>query len=202
VTRCVILMSYSKELKSLGLSEDLGPRLDAFTKLFARWNQSINLSAARTPDDLGEHVLDSLQIIPVIPEGSRIIDVGSGGGFPSVVVAIGRPDVNVVALEPVHKKHAFLRTAARALELVNFSAFARRVEDHGEHDFDVAMSRATFDLREWIERGLELVRVGGLVFGFEAVRRDDLPVHARRREYLLAGKQRAIVSVERLPALS
>jgi 16S rRNA (guanine527-N7)-methyltransferase len=188
---------YVKHLELLGLSRDLDGQLEAFQRLFARWNASINLSAARTDEEISEHVLDSLHVITHVPQNARVIDVGSGGGFPSVVLAICRSDVEVTALEPTHKKHAFLRTAARELKLSGFEAFARRFEDHAIHDYDVAMSRATLDLREWIEAGLSLVKVGGVVLGFEAIERTDLPEATKRYSYELAGKQRAIVSVER-----
>lgn len=186
-----------KILRHLGLSFDPSNQLTAFRCLFARWNQSINLSAARTDDEVDEHVDDSLHVVGhVVPE-ARVLDVGAGGGFPAVIVAICRPDAFIVALEPVHKKHAFLRTAARELRLPNLEAYAHRVEDHPDCDYDVAMSRATFDLREWLEQGLTLVRVGGLSIGFEGIERTDLPSSVKRYPYELAGKQRALVTVER-----
>src|SRR6478752_9691068 len=79
---------YVKPLQALGLSSDLASRLEAFQRLFARWNESINLSAARTSDELAEHIIDSLQVIARVPSNARVIDVGAGGGFPSVVLAI------------------------------------------------------------------------------------------------------------------
>lgn len=172
-------------------------KLTAFSVLFAKWNASINLSAARTAADIEEHVADSLHAIPYLRGRERVVDVGSGGGFPVVIAAICLPAQQFTALEPVHKKHAFLRTAARELGLVNLEAFARRVEDHDVHDYDAASSRATFDLREWIETGLTLVRPGGIVLGFEAVPRDDLPQPFERHPYQLDGKQRAIIVAAR-----
>jgi 16S rRNA (guanine527-N7)-methyltransferase len=188
---------YVKNLELLGISGEFSPILEAFNVQFIKWNSSINLSAARTEDEIAEHVNDSLHVVSHTPPNARVIDVGAGGGFPSLVLAICRPDVEITALEPVHKKHAFLRTAARVLALGNFEAFARRFEDHDVRDHDVAMSRATLDLREWLEAGQSLVRVGGLVLGFEAIERTDLPESVKRYSYELAGKQRAIVSVER-----
>jgi len=188
---------YVKNLKLLGINSECSLTLEAFSRLFARWNGSINLSAARTEDEIAEHIVDSLHVVPRIGVDAKVLDVGAGGGFPCVVAAICLPDAGFTALEPVHKKHAFLRTAARELKLANLEAFARRLEDHSERDYDVAMSRATFDLREWLLLGLEHVRVGGHALGFEGVERADLPEPFTRYAYDLAGKQRAIVSVER-----
>ncbi len=172
-------------------------QLEAFKSLFLKWNKSINLSAARTLHDIDEHLRDSLHVVPHLAPATRIIDVGSGGGFPVVVAAIAAPEIQFTALEPVHKKHAFLRTAARELGLANLEAFATRVEDHPTRDYDVASSRATFDLPDWIHTGLSLVRPGGRVLGFEATERDDLGVPFERHPYDLAGKRRAIIVVRK-----
>jgi 16S rRNA (guanine527-N7)-methyltransferase len=169
----------------------------AFLDLFEKWNRSINLSAATTRAELQSHLDDSLHVVEHLRSAKRVLDVGSGGGFPVVVAAIALPDVSFTSLEPVHKKHAFLKTAARELKLANLEAFAERLEDHPLHDYDAAMSRATFDLREWLEAGRERVVDGGIVLGFEAVRRDDLPPSVERFPYTIDGKPRTIVLLRR-----
>lgn len=184
-------------LESLEISRDLASQLVRYRDLFAKWNERINLSAASTPSEIEDHIRDCLHVVPYLRSAGSVIDVGSGGGLPVVVAAICLPSTHFVALEPVHKKHAFLRTAARELELANLEAFARRVEDHPDRDFDAAMSRATFDLREWILLGLGLVRLDGIVLGFEATQRDDLPTPFERHPYELNGKRRAIIVATR-----
>jgi len=166
-----------------------------YISLLMKWNAMINLSAARTPAELDEHVRDSLHVVPHLSDAKRVIDVGSGGGFPVVVAAIALPATHFIALEPVHKKHAFLRTAARELGLSNLEPLAMRAEDHATHDYDAAMSRATFDLVEWLALGRTLVRPGGIVIGFEASVRDDLPTPFERHPYALDGKTRALIVV-------
>ena len=184
-------------LDALEIHRDLLIKLEGFRDLFAKWNERINLSAARTVTEIEEHVRDALHVIDFLPSSGTVIDVGSGGGLPVVIAAICLPSTQFTALEPIHKKHAFLRTAARELELANLEAFARRDEDHPTRDYDAAMSRATFDLREWILRGLELVRIDGKVLGFEATQRDDLPAPFERHPYELDGKRRAIIVATR-----
>jgi 16S rRNA (guanine527-N7)-methyltransferase len=171
-------------------------RFEAFLDLFEKWNRSINLSAASTRDDLRQHLADSLEVVPLLRSARRVLDVGSGGGFPVVPAALSLPDVEFTSLEPVHKKHAFLKTAARELGLPNLTALAERIEDHPAHDYDAAMSRATFDLKDWVTTGLERVVPGGIVVGFEAVVRTDLPP-VERHEYEIAGKRRALVVVRK-----
>lgn len=173
------------------------PALRSFITLFEKWNKSINLSAARTREELEHHIRDCLHVVPHLAIASSVLDVGSGGGLPVVIAALSLPEVSFTALEPVHKKHAFLRTAARELRLANLEAFATRIEDHDRRDYDAACSRATFDLGEWLSLGLTYVRPGGFVVGFEAVERTDLPVPIERHSYDLDDKTRAIVIARR-----
>jgi 16S rRNA (guanine527-N7)-methyltransferase len=192
-------------LVALGVSPELEQPLGNFATLFQKWNQRINLSAARTEPELREQILDSLHVVPhlravtaVEPSASvAVLDVGAGGGLPAVVAAICLPHARITALEPVHKKHAFLRTAARELSLPNLEARAERLEAHPTHGYDAVMSRATFDLREWLLLGLARARVGGVVLGFEAIPRSDLPPGAVRHPYALDAKSRAIIVLAR-----
>lgn len=174
-------------------------RLNRFLDLFEKWNRSINLSAASTRDELREHLEDSQQVVPHLQRlgATRVLDVGSGGGFPVVIAAIALPDISFTSLEPVHKKHAFLRTAARELGLPNLDPRAQRLDDHDVRDYDAAMSRATFDLAEWLAMGMGYVKPEGAVLGFEGVLRTDLPPSVERHPYALADKQRAIVIARR-----
>jgi 16S rRNA (guanine527-N7)-methyltransferase len=195
----------AETLVALGLAPALEDVLKRFSELFQRWNQSINLSAARSVSEIHDHVLDSLHVIPHLQtpaaasRAPRVLDVGAGGGLPGVVVAICLPHTQVTALEPVHKKHAFLRTASRELALTNLEPLAERLEGHRIHDYDAAVSRATFDLREWLLRGAAHVRAGGLVLGFEAIPRSDLPTLSQRHSYQLGGKTRAIIALQTPP---
>ena len=186
-----------RALDALALDRSLARNLSAFVALFEKWNRSINLSAASTQGEITEHLVDSLHVVPHLRGTSRVLDVGSGGGFPVVVAAICLPDVAFTSLEPVHKKHAFLRTAARELSLRNLDPHAQRIEDHETTNYDAAMSRATFDLVEWLAIGGAHVGAGGFVIGFEAVPRTDLPLATERHPYELGGKQRAIVIARR-----
>jgi 16S rRNA (guanine527-N7)-methyltransferase len=168
-------------------------QLETFIDLFGKWNAKINLSAARDRTAISSQVADSLYIVPHLVGAHSVLDVGSGGGLPVAMAAICWPDIAFTALEPVHKKHAFLRTAARELGLRNLDAQACRLGDHSRHDYDTAMSRATFNLVEWIDLGLGHVRPGGTVLAMEGLHRNDLKPGWERHSYAFEDKQRAIV---------
>jgi 16S rRNA (guanine527-N7)-methyltransferase len=188
----------STELAALGV--DAAPERIAVLARFAeellRWNAKINLTAAKTLDEVVHHIVDSSAIVPIVPPSTqRVIDVGSGGGLPCAVLAILRPEIAVVALEPVHKKHAFLSHAKRMF-CPNLDPRAERVEQHADRGYDVATSRATFALAEWLEIGRGLVRPGGIVLGMEGADQTELPPGATRHPYPIAGKTRAIIRLE------
>lgn len=178
-----------------GFAGKLPTKVNAFIDLFLKWNKSINLSAARDREALAEHVADCFYFAARVPgSAATMIDVGAGGGLPGVLVAITRPQTVVMSIEPVHKKHAFLRTAARELGLTNYDARAERIEDHPTRNYDVAGSRATWALDEWMARGQTLVRPGGLVLGMEAAITFDVP-GMQHWPYEFLGKKRAIVGL-------
>jgi 16S rRNA (guanine527-N7)-methyltransferase len=200
------MTAISEALAALGLPAALEAPLAGFAALFHKWNQRINLSAARSEHELHDHIVDFLHLVPALraaasawppPRPVSVLDVGSGGGLPAAVVAICLPDLHVTALEPIHKKHAFLRTTARELALPGLEPLAERIEAHGRDTYAAAMSRATLDLRDWLLLGLRHVAPGGIVFGFEAIPRSDLPPGTLRHPYLHLGKSRAIVALSR-----
>jgi 16S rRNA (guanine527-N7)-methyltransferase len=95
--------------------------------LLLKWNKTINLTAITDLDEVAEkHVLDSLAIVPVLPSGS-LLDVGTGGGFPGVPAAIVRPELEVVLVDSVQKKVAFLKNVLAELRLPNVRAQAARL---------------------------------------------------------------------------
>ncbi|MBP8805935.1 MAG: 16S rRNA (guanine(527)-N(7))-methyltransferase RsmG [Kofleriaceae bacterium] len=167
--------------------------LERFVELFETWNRRINLSAARTADEITQHVIDSLAVVRFLGDARRVIDVGSGGGFPGVVAATCLPGKSFVLVEPVRKKTAFLSTAARELGLRGVTIEARRVDPTIDRDFDVAMSRATFALEEWLSLGQRLVRPGGLVLGMEGREKLTLGLRDTRHPYPLGDRDRAII---------
>jgi 16S rRNA (guanine527-N7)-methyltransferase len=173
--------------------------LDKYLELLLLWNKRINLTAVRDPEGIREkHFADSLALLPFIPAPARtLVDVGSGAGFPGAVLAVARPHLQVTLVESNQKKCAFLQTLRRELSLTNLTVFAVRVESllarPDFQPFDVAVSRATWDLPEWLEVGRKLIHPGGLVIGMEGADRHPLPPDAERVTYALGTTSRAAI---------
>jgi 16S rRNA (guanine527-N7)-methyltransferase len=187
----------AKEAARLGAScpPDRLAKLARYFDLLVFWNRKINLTAVRDPAEIVEkHFVDSLAVVPWIPfETVSLVDVGTGPGFPGAVIAVARPGIRVTLVESNHKKTAFLLTLIGELGLSNVIVKAQRAEDLKLAE-DVAVSRATWDLLEWLSIGAGLVKPGGLVLGMEAAVQYVLPAGAERHPYELGDATRAVVT--------
>ena len=136
------------------ITEAQADTLLAYLALLQRWNATHNLTAIRDPAAmLTQHLADCLAVIPPLrrhlPQG-RLLDVGSGGGLPGVVVAVMQPGIDVTCVDAVGKKAAFVRQVAGVLGLRNLHAAHARVEDLREAPFDVITSRAFASLADFV----------------------------------------------------
>jgi 16S rRNA (guanine527-N7)-methyltransferase len=184
---------------SLGIVVDdrIVSGLDRYLDLLLFWNRRVNLTAVRDPEGVIErHFVDSLAVLPHLPAAGTLADVGSGPGFPGAVLALARPDLSVALIDSHHKKAAFLEALRRDLPLPNVTVHAQRVEDWSAAHRpgpDVVVSRATWDVASWLERGRHVVRPGGLVLGMEGGTLRDLPSDAERHPYPHPHGRRAII---------
>jgi 16S rRNA (guanine527-N7)-methyltransferase len=143
-------------------------KLVVWLELVRTWNRKIDLTAAKTDEDLGElGVLDAVQIAGRIArDGGGVVDVGSGFGAPGLAVAILRPDLEVKLVEPLGKRAAFLRNVIATLDLLSR---VEVLETHGEElasagmNFDAAISRATLAPTAWLALGDQLAPTGDVV---------------------------------------
>jgi 16S rRNA (guanine527-N7)-methyltransferase len=142
----------------LSLSETQVTQLLDYLALLQKWNKVYNLTAVRDPAEmLTHHLLDSLAAIPPLlrqtaGETIRLLDVGSGGGLPGVVIAIVCPQIDVSCVDTVGKKAAFIQQAAATLRLPNLHGVHARVETLKAEQgggFDVVCSRAFASLADF-----------------------------------------------------
>jgi 16S rRNA (guanine527-N7)-methyltransferase len=154
--------------RSLGLtlSSEQTDRLLAYLNLLAKWNKTYNLTALRDPAQmLTHHLLDSLAVIAPLRRHTqgqcvRLLDVGSGGGLPGVVIAICCPEIAVTCVDAVAKKTAFVQQAAGALALPNLRGLHTRVETLRE-PFDLVTSRAFATLADFTSWSASALAAGG-----------------------------------------
>ncbi|MDP9601602.1 16S rRNA (guanine527-N7)-methyltransferase [Variovorax sp. YR750] len=150
----------------VALSDAQAERLLAYGTLMLKWNKVYNLTALRDPASvLTHHLLDSLAAIaPLQREWAgkgKLLDVGSGGGLPGVVIAIMRPDLEVSCLDAVAKKAAFVQQVAAELELPNLRGLHARVESLAG-SYEVISSRAFASLPDFFNGSMNLLAPGGV----------------------------------------
>ena len=103
-----------EQLHARIVSRETKGRLELYVSLLKKWQKAINLVAHSTLDDAwARHIEDSLQLLPHIPEGAVVADLGAGGGFPGLVLAIARTDLTLHLVESDQRKAQFLRTVSR-----------------------------------------------------------------------------------------
>ena len=148
---------------------EIAKRLNLYGNLLLEWNEKINLTAITEPEDvLYKHFYDCILFFKSItPEkGARIIDVGTGAGFPGMVLKIVRPDIEVTLLDSLNKRLVFLNEVISELGLGGISTLHMRAEDAGQsalhrEKYDIACARAVAALPALMEYCLPLVKRGG-----------------------------------------
>ncbi len=163
----------------LDLPARVQQKLLAFVALLKKWNRTYNLTAIRDEGEMvTQHLLDSLSLLPVLPEtsligGRRWADIGSGAGLPGIPLAIARPDLDMTLVEAVEKKSAFQRQAKIELGLENVTVFGGRVESLPGEQFEAVVSRAFAELADFVRLAGHLLVPGGRLYAMKGALPSD-----------------------------
>lgn len=153
-------------IRALGLevSNGIQQRLLQHLELLEKWNRVHNLTSVRdVAKAVSVHILDSLAIVPYL-SGKRLLDAGSGAGYPGIPIALVRPEIQVHLLDSNHKKCAFLRQAVAELGLRNVQVVCERLESWRTLErFDCVVSRALAEIAEVIGLVQHLLAPGGVI---------------------------------------
>lgn len=181
-------------LTQLGLSPDTAPQLERYGQLLAEKNQVMNLTAITDPVEVAQkHMLDCAALLGAARfQGKSVIDVGSGAGFPGLVLKLCEGSIDLTLLDSLKKRVDWLEEAAQALG-VSVTALHGRAEELGKtpelrEQFDIATARAVADLRILCELCLPLVKVGGVFLAMKAEDCRDEVDAAGRCISLLGGR--------------
>lgn len=157
-------------------------------------NKSLNLTAIKDEDGvILKHLVDSSACMPYIKADAKLCDIGCGGGFPSLVIAILRGDVSVLGVDSVAKKVKYVEETSHLLGLRNVSVSSRRAEELGQDEnyresFDVVSARAVARLNVLCELCLPLLKVGGVFISMKAQTATEELDEARGAIEKLGGK--------------
>ena len=165
-----------------------------YMNLLIEWNKKINLTAITEPNEIIlKHFVDSLTISKYISDGTRVVDVGTGAGFPGIPLKIYRQDIEITLLDSLQKRINFLDEVIRELNLEKIETIHSRVEDFGKdkkyrEKFDIATSRAVANLATLSEYLLPLVKVGGKVISMKGSLIEEELENSKNAIKILGGK--------------
>ena len=213
-----VLKSNAQEY-GIVVSDDLSRKLEIYARLLKEWNDKINLTAITDDEGIAiKHFLDCLLVSKVaqFKDGDKVIDVGTGAGFPGLVIAAAYPEVQVTLLDSTGKKLKAVESIRQEMGVENAKVVHMRAEDAGKmpefrERYDFATARAVAELRVLLEYTLPFVKVGGTFLslkGASAVEEIDGAKASLKtlgskiegvNEFILpGGDKRAIITVKKI----
>lgn len=179
------------------LPEGSAAALLGYMELLLKWNERVNLTAITDPlEVVDKHLLDSLAVLPEVPQLGRVLDVGAGAGLPGLPWAIARPALQVTLVDAVQKKVAFMKAAIATLGLASRAkAVHQRAEGAGDGlgTFDVVVSRAFTDLERWLPLATQYLTPSGVVVAMVGQQpADEVVVRSARASGLGLTSQRRL----------
>ena len=170
-------------------------RLDKYAEMIVETNKTLNLTAITEPDEiLYKHFIDSLSLLTVIDlkEGAKVIDVGTGAGFPGVVLLIARPDIKITLMDGTNKRLNFVRSVLDEIgldaEILHSRAELAGKDKAYREKFDLVTARAVANMNTLSEYCMPFVKVGGVFAPMKAAKADEELDSAEGAIKLLGGK--------------
>ncbi len=180
---------------NLTLTTEQIEMLSIYYQMLIDYNKHTNITALKTEEDIYlKHFYDSLTLNKYLQKDSKVLDIGTGAGFPGMVLAIVNPDIQFVLLDANHKKIQFLQILNERLKLKNVTFVCARAEEYvkvHKSEFDIVTSRAVAELRILLELSLPALKDKGLFLPMKANVEEELAKSGDTLE-ILGGKIKAI----------
>ena len=189
------LLKEKAEMFHVKLDEAALERFDIYGKLLVEWNEKINLTAITDPEGVTiKHFLDSITIFSYvdIPEGAKVIDVGTGAGFPGLAMLIARPDLEMTLMDSTKKRLMVIEDILEKLGL-KANVVHSRAEDAGQNkafreQYDFSTARAVTNLRDLAEYCMPFVKVGGSFIPMKSAKAQEEIAEGKKAIHVLGGQ--------------
>lgn len=195
------LIKNGAEQLNISLNGEQIERLIKYASLLVEWNKKINLTAITDDEGIAtKHFLDSLTAINTGYVKGKVIDVGTGAGFPGLVLKIAKPEIELTLLDSLNKRINFLKTIGAELGLDGVDYVHARAEDAGVNKvyrggFDTVVSRAVANMALLSEWCLPFLKIGGHFLALKGPAADDELKNAKRAISILGGEVEAVKEV-------
>ena len=197
-----ILISGAAEL-GVNLEQNEVILFAQYMDLLLEWNQKMNLTAIRTPGEIVvKHFLDSIAVLPHLTSGenTKVLDIGTGAGFPGVPMKIIKPNMVMVLLDSLGKRITFLDALIMELGLTGITTLLGRAEDLARtqgyrESFDVVTSRAVAKLSVLSELCLPFLKIGGLFVAYKGPKTGEELPEAQKALAILGGRLAKVVEI-------
>ncbi len=195
-------MKFYLEELSIMFNEEQYKKFYKYMNLLLEWNEKINLTAITNKEDIIlKHFIDSLTISKYIDKNSKLIDVGTGAGFPGIPIKIYRDDLEITLLDSLNKRVNFLNEVIKELKLENIVAIHGRAEEIGRNKkyreyFDVATSRAVANLSTLSEYLVPFVKEDGIIISMKGDNIEEEQEEAKRAIKVLGANIKKIDKFE------
>jgi 16S rRNA (guanine527-N7)-methyltransferase len=191
----------------LAVTVDQARQFAVHGRCLLEWNRTINLTAITNPEDVAvKHFLDAIAPLPHLPAHGRLLDIGTGGGFPGLPVKVMRPELSVTLIDGIRKKVNFVKYVIRQLELENIRALQARAEEMGRDmtytgGFQTIVSRALAEPDHFLGLAAPLLAPQGRVIAYQGLHRSTSSATTQDGACLTCGNRRFQVTVQhyRLP---
>lgn len=195
------LMTSVLDREGIAYDDTVLSRLEKYADMLREWNEKINLTAITDPEGIViKHFLDCALLLKQvnIPQNGSVIDVGTGAGFPGMVLKIFRPDIELTLLDGLNKRLVFLNEVLSSLDLSARTVHMRaeeagKAEAHREK-YDLVTARAVAQLRTLYEYCLPLCKVGGIFCSMKGPSAADELSEAKKAASVLGGDKGKIIT--------
>lgn len=187
------LIDYANSI-NVDVTELQAEQFYTYMKMLQEWNEKINLTAITEPNEvIIKHFIDSITINKYINENAKVIDVGTGAGFPGIPLSIIRSDIKVTLMDSLNKRIKFLDEVVNDIKLNNVDTIHSRAEELGHNkdfreSFDIATSRAVAPLNVLLEYLMPFVKVGGYCICMKGSNIEDEIKDAKKALQVLSGQ--------------
>ena len=197
------LLKSEAEKIGITLDETALNRLDKYAEMIVETNKTLNLTAITEPDEIVyKHFIDSLSLLTVIElkNGAKVIDVGTGAGFPGVVLLIARPDIKITLMDGTNKRLNFIRSVLDEIgldaEILHSRAELAGKDKAYREQFDLVTARAVANMNTLSEYCMPFVKVGGVFAPMKAAKADEELDSAKGAIKLLGGEIKKVCHLD------